>query len=455
MTRRALGAALAVAFACGGCSAGNGAITAAGALPQAVSAPAATPIQPNFGRLKHIIIIVQENRSFDTMFQGFPKADTVSQGTMSTGEVVPLVPINYDTEDIYHDWAGAIDGWDGGKMDGFDKNVMSLGGFAGKNPYVYLQRPLVKPYWDMASQYVLDDRMFPSMFGGSFTAHLDLIAATADLTSQLSEVNFPTKLPWGCDAVTGVVTSELTPDRVVHANAGPFPCFTQFSTMADTLDAKHVSWKYYTPAVSGGVGDGLWTEFDSIKKVRYGPDWKNVVSPPATILTDAAAGNLANVSWVMPDYFDSDHPGSKSDTGPSWVAAVVNAVGHSKDWNDCAIVVLWDDWGGFYDHVPPPQLDWKGLGIRVPGIVISPYAKHGYVDHTTYEFGSVLKLVESAFDLGVVGDPTFGYTDTRAASMSSAFNFAQKPRPFRTIPAKYPASHFLQEKPSMRAPDDD
>jgi phospholipase C len=308
----------------------------------------------------------------------------------------------------------------------------------------------------MASRYVLADHMFPPMFGGSFTAHLDLISGNTDLSPTTSEVDWPDAMPWGCDAPKGTTSSLLTSADVYNGGAGPFPCFTQFHTMADTLDAAKISWKYYAPAVNGGDAGGLvWTEFSAIKSVRYGPDWSKVVSPPATVLTDAASGNLPQMTWVIPDYKDSDHSAADSDTGPSWVAAVVNAIGQGPDWNTTAIVVVWDDWGGWHDHLAPAQLDWKGLGIRVPCIIISPYARKGYVDHTQYEFSSILKLAEETFNLPVVGPASFGYTDTRATSIVDAFDFTQKPLPFIKIQAKYPPSHFANEKPSMRAPDDD
>jgi phospholipase C len=222
------------------------------------------------------------------------------------------------------------------------------------------------------------------------------------------------------------------------------------------LDDAKVSWKYYAPAVSGGDVAGLvWSEFSAIRSVRYGPDWANVVSPETTVLTDAAHGTLPAVAWVIPDYADSDHSAADSDEGPSWVAAVVNAIGEGPDWDSTAVFVVWDDWGGWYDHVPPPQLDWKGLGIRTPCIVISPYAKRGFVDHRQYEFASILKFVEQTYGLPAIGPPAFGYTDTRAGSMLEDFNFAQHPRPFTSIPAKYPASHFLRRTPSLLPPDDD
>jgi phospholipase C len=153
---------------------------------------------------------------------------------------------------------------------------------------------------------------------------------------------------------------------------------------------------------------------------------------------------------VVPTGRDSDHPGQKSDTGPSWVADIVNTIGASAYWKDTAIVVLWDDWGGFYDHVPPPQLDYLGLSFRVPMIVISPYAKKGYVSHTQYEFGSVVKFIENVFTL-----PSLGFTDERANGLSDAFDFSQKPRAFQKIPCKYPPSHFTNGQILYGPPDTD
>ncbi|MGB6520742.1 MAG: alkaline phosphatase family protein, partial [Candidatus Cybelea sp.] len=166
------------------------------------------------------------------------------------------------------------------------------------------------------------------------------------------------------------------------------------------------------------------------------------------IFNDISSNALPAVSWVVPDGQNSDHPAQKlwgihKDTGPSWVAQVVNAVGQSSYWNSTAIVVVWDDWGGFYDHVAPPQLDYTGLGFRVPMLVVSPYAKPSYISHTQYEFGSILKFVEENFDLG-----SLGTTDQRATSIGDVFNFSQKPRKFSPIPAEFPRSYFLHERPS-------
>ncbi|MGB6518440.1 MAG: alkaline phosphatase family protein [Candidatus Cybelea sp.] len=239
----------------------------------------------------------------------------------------------------------------------------------------------IKPYWSMAKHYVLGDHMFPTQASGRFTAHQDLIRGGTELNSYETLIDFPTDGPWGCDAPPGVVTSLLTSSGQYLANQGPTPCFT-YNTMRDLLDAKGVQWKYYTPTITTHGGD-LWNAFDAIKAVRYGSEWTaNISSPETNIFKDISGNALPAVSWVIPDGQNSDHPaqqswGIKTDTGPSWVASIVNAVGQSQYWNSTAIVVVWDDWGGFYDHVAPPQLDYTGLGFRVPLLVVSPYAKPG------------------------------------------------------------------------------
>jgi phospholipase C len=158
---------------------------------------------------------------------------------------------------------------------------------------------------------------------------------------------------------------------------------------------------------------------------------------------------------VIPDWEWSDHTSSGSDLGPSWVTAVVNAIGQGPDWKSTAIVIVWDDWGGWYDNVPPPHVDYRGPGIRVGCIIISPYAKPHYVSKTEYEFGSILHFEEQAFGLPPIGPSADGYTDTRANSLVDSFDFTQTPRAFTPFQSKYPPSTFLLARPSYRPPDDD
>ncbi|HVN68836.1 MAG TPA: alkaline phosphatase family protein [Candidatus Binatia bacterium] len=437
-------------LALAGCSAGAGAPgSGIGALPLARAA-AGNPVHKY---IKHVIVVIQENRSFENFFAGYPGANAPLKGS-ANGKTVALQPITFDGPDIVHDWHSAITGWDNGKMDGFYQFGQNKKGRY--LAYAYVKRSLVRPYWDMANQYVLADAMYPTEFGGSFTAHLTLIAGTDDVTPRKAEVDIPSAFPDDCDSPPGTLSSILTPNRVEHAWKGPFPCFDQFKTMAQLLDNAGVSWKYYATML---LGAGMWEPYEAIKYVRDGPDWnRNIIVPQTTILTDPSDGNLASVSWVSPSVEDSDHPASKSDAGPSWVASIVNAVGESSYWDSSAIVVLWDDWGGWYDNAPPPQLDYRGLGIRVPCLIISPYARKGpsgagYVSHTQYEYGSILKFIEEAFDLPYLGATRDGYSDERSTSIDDAFDFTQKPRPFTPFGTKYSRSRFLHEPPSNKPVD--
>jgi phospholipase C len=234
---------------------------------------------------------------------------------------------------------------------------------------------------------------------------------------------------------------------------GPYPCF-DYPTLRDVLDAKAVPWRYYVPplGVHGSTGN-YWDAFDAIRAVRNdATEWtNNIRSPETSIFHDIDRGHLAAVTWLIPDAFNCDHPGTSKDTGPSWIAQVVNAVGASPAWRDTVIVVVWDDWGGFYDHVKPPFRDNQGgLGFRVPMLVISPYARHGYISKTQYEFGSILKFVEENWRLDSIGS-----TDVRATSIGDMFDFTQHPRAFEPIPAKYSRAYFEKQRPSGRDLDDE
>jgi phospholipase C len=455
--RRALVLAL---LAIAGCSGGGS--SGAASVPPVRGTPGPPPQStppPRVVRahIKHIVIVVQENRSFDNLFHGFKGAHYATYGYLHDGTKVALQPTTLRSHDIDHFWRNGIGDWDNGKMDGFDLNGLGSGGNAGRYAYQYVDRRHIEPYWSMAQQYALADNMFPTMFGGSFTAHLDLIAGTTNLHAGSAEVDFPLHEPWGCDAPGGTQTSLLDTSRGESWGDGPFPCFTGFATLADLLDRARVSWAYYAPSVGGpNLGGHVWSEFDAIEPVRRGPDWgRDVISPPSRVLEDVSAGRLPSVAWVIPNFADSDHATEGPDDGPSWVASIVNAVGESSYWNSTAIVVLWDDWGGWYDSVAPPQLDFRGLGIRVPCIVISAYARKSYVSHTEYEFGSVLQLVEEAFALPPLSSLGFGsgYTDERAYGITDVFDFKQPARTFRPIATRRSRAYFLTEKSSELPPD--
>jgi phospholipase C len=414
--------------------------------------------------IKHVVIIVQENRSFDNLFHGYPGADTADFGSSHDGSRVQLQPVSlragFDISNGFRDFQRS---YDSAKMDGFDLRAIiprrhgSVPLRAAQYPnYAFVPHDEIAPYLVLASEYVLADRMFQSNIDQSFAAHLYLIAGQAH-----AAVNVPTGRPWGCDAAprTRVLTidSKRRPDKLV------FPCF-DMPTLADQLNAASLSWAYYAPAVSSSRDwrlarkrhvrpefGQLWSSYDAIPSKRFGPAWtNNVVSPSSRILSDIRRGRLPNVAWVVPDWRNSDHAFSMSDTGPSWVAGIVNEIGRTSYWNDTAILITWDDSGGWYDHVPPPQIDFDGLGFRVPLIVVSSYAKRSYVSHAQHEFGSILRFTESVFSLHPMAA-----SDARADDLHDCFEFSSPPRPFELIPVNYGPDAYLQQAPSLRPPDDD
>jgi phospholipase C len=408
--------------------------------PQAGGSLPVVPAKPG-QHFQHIVILVQENRTFDNLFATFPGADGTRYGKTPTGSI-PLREANLESSfSPNNGYQAYLHARDGGAMDQFDGFPSAR---TGRHLYEYVNPSQIQPYWSMAEQYVLADHLFQTQGSGSFTAHQDLIAGGTAIDPTHSLIDFPSSVPWGCDAPTGTVTTLITKDNTYLPKQGPFPCLT-YRTIRDLLDRAGISWRYYTPAVTQ-PGGALWSAFDAIRQVRDGPEWrKNVVSPEKRIFTDIAHDALPNVAWVIPDFENSDHPGNGSDTGPSWVAQVVNAIGGSPAWGSTAIIVVWDDWGGWYDHVAPPgRQTFGGLGFRVPMIVISPYARRGYISHRQYEFGSILKFVENNWGLGRLGT-----TDARSADFTGdVFDFTQVPRTFAPISAKYSRAYFEHQKPS-------
>jgi phospholipase C len=399
----------------------------------------------DLGKIDHIVIIVQENRSFNNLFFGFPNAVTSKTGKCTNGKTITLHSQSMATTwDISHGLQDAKTADDMGAMDGFCDEYTQ-----GPKPspqYAYVPQKEIEPYWDLAKQYVLGDNTFASQLDGSFVAHQYLIAGWAG-----GSYNLPAAAPWGCDGGTGNAVGLL---NGAGQPAGiTFPCFT-YKTLAGELDTKKVSWRTYSPPVDKSDPEesnlGYYLNgYDAIKQIREGSDWTtDNLHPETRILHDVKKGDLAGVTWVIPSLLLSDHAGSDSDRGPSWVASVVNAIGESKFWSSTAIFVVWDDWGGWYDGVSPPALDYDGLGMRVPLLCISPYAKTGYVDHSQYEFGSLLKFVEQRFDL-----PSLGRTDARAASPLGCFNFAQKPRAFHKIQTTYTVEDVVAHATDLPADD--
>jgi phospholipase C len=495
----------AVAVACNG--GGSGLSNSSLPATQVVGNSASTPI-------KHVIIVIQENRSFDNFFATFPGASGTTTGqaiampsaetaycakegqqVITRATTVPLTEVSLlgkgfpttpptasatgkpfgENQDPPYEYlhgylvdcnspAGRPSSSSPCDMNGFDTQKFGPNaegpGYTCTYLYQYVNPTDIAPYWDMAKQYVLADNAFQSQGSESFTAHQDLIAAGTDISSTASAIDNPTGFPWGCDIPPGASEPYIT-TQGKYVMDGPRPCYPayssySYSTLRDLLDQHHISWKFYSfKVVTGPPAEHcpcIWSAFDAIQAVRYGKEWGTKVVWPANkkFFADVKNGTLPAVSWITPDAANSDHPAEAKDTGPSWVASIVNAVGESTYWKSSAIVVLWDDFGGFYDHVTPPKYDDQGgLGFRIPLLIISPYVQ-AHVEHTQYESASVLRFVEDNWKLG-----TLGKLDKRAKGLENAFDFSMAPRSFKKISAKYPESFFLNQTPSGLAPDNE
>ncbi|HEY3674895.1 MAG TPA: alkaline phosphatase family protein [Candidatus Tumulicola sp.] len=403
------------------------------------------------GKIKHVIIIVQENRSMDDLFQGFPGADTQSYGFTSTGAKVKLQSVPLEAPwDIDHSSTSFFEACNGtGQLpgtdcrnNGFDKEYVSCGSQCPyPHPmYGFVPRKEAQPYFDMASQYVIADRMFTShLDASSFISHQYIIRANAS-----SSVDFPSGI-WGCDGGPSDMVNTINQQRQIGS---PVQACYDSETLGDELDTAKISWGYYTAAING---DGnLWNAYQAISHIRYGKDWTTDVITPQTKFFDVvSSGQLPTVSWITPTCENSDHAGCGSNTGPAWVTSLVNAVGESKYWNSTAIFIMWDEYGGWYDHVKPKMVDYDGLGMRVPLLVISPYAKKGYVSHVQYEHGSILRFTEDQYGL-----PRIAAADARANSPEDdCFDFTQKPRKFVPIKASKSMAEILAQPPDRRVPD--
>lgn len=429
-------ALLVVALLLAGC---GGSVSAPAQPPPGAPAPGSSTLPlTNATAIQHVVFIVQENRSFDNLFNGFPGADTAAAGTAHDGSSVALQPVDLSLRaDPNHFRTSFQTDFDGGKNDGWDLAGTSvILGDAPQGPlfpFGYVPQSESAIYWQLAKQFTLADRMFQSNGGPSFPAHQYVIAGQSGDASEV-----PSAAPWGCDAPAGT-TVDIT-NSSGDDEPGPFPCFS-YETLGDAMDAAGVSWRYYAPAILSGDIGYIWSAFDAVKQVRFGQDWSaDVSSPSANVLSDIANKSLAQVSWVVPGANESDHQAFGATNGPQWVGSIVNAIATSPYWNDTAIFLYWDDWGGWYDHVVPPQLDQNGLGYRVPLIVISPYAKAGYVSHVQHEFGSVLHFTEEVFHLA-----SLGQTDARADDLRDCFDFTQTPRAPPVLQSKLRRLDFMHE----------
>ncbi|HEX6463736.1 MAG TPA: alkaline phosphatase family protein, partial [Vicinamibacterales bacterium] len=315
-----------------------------------------------------------------------------------------------------HSFQSAVTAIDGGAMDRFDliPGANQNGDFLAYTQYTEADIP---NYFDYARSFVLADEFFSSLTGPSFPNHLYTVAAQSG-----GAINNPARQPWGCDS------DDTNSVQVMQADGSltrQFPCF-DFRTLADELEEKGLSWKYYAPV--RGQSGYIWSAFDAINHIRFTDLWAQHVVPTDDFVIDAQNGMLPAMSWVVTNANLSEHPPASVCAGENWTVDQVNAVMLGPDWDSTAIFLTWDDFGGFYDHQAPPAVDAFGFGPRVPFLIISPWAKAGHIEHQVLEFSSVLKFVEKRFGLTPLTS-----RDQLANDLSSAFDFDHTPRPPRVL----------------------
>lgn len=409
---------------------------------------------PDQHQVRNVVVIFQENRTPDNLFHGLPNADIADSGRNSKGQQITLQPVPLANNfDLSHAHPAFLALYDHGNMDGADKVAVTCKKGANDCPpanpqFMYVNPSDADPYFQLAQQYTFADRMFQTNQGPSFPAHQFIISGTSAPTdnSNLFAAENPNGVTnagnnTGCTAPSNEFVKMIDPSGSETQKL--YPCF-EHRTLVDLLDWRRVSWQYYTPSAGS-----IWTGPNAIQHLRFGRDWNNVILNPSQILTDINNGQLADVTWVIPSGRSSDHPASNDGTGPSWVASVVNAIGNSRYWDSTVIFITWDDWGGWYDHVAPPVFNSYEYGLRVPLVVVSPFAKPGYVSHVTHDFGSILKFIEEIYRL-----PSLGYADAFADDFSDCFNFHGH-NSFRTIKAPHNAKYFMNDKRPPTDPDDD
>ncbi len=414
----------------------------------------------NIHLIKHVIIIMQENRSFDSYFGTFPRADgipmrdgrpAVCAPDPSTNQcVAPYVDHNDLNTGGPHQETSALADVNGGKMNGFiataergrhgckdpnDPRCTHRGIRRGTDVMGYHVESDIPNYWSLARNFVLQDHMFEPVISWSFPSHLALI-------SEWSATCSDPENPMSCRS-----TLDKTRDRG-PADPTPFG----WTDLTYLLHKDGVSWAWY---LDGGAGNGpgpalrhrgvpkIWNVLPGFVDLHQDRQTANIKSLRQFYIA-AEAGRLPAVSWILPDGKDSEHPPNLVIRGQHYVTSIVDSVMRSPDWKSTAIFLTWDDWGGFYDNVQPPKVDAEGYGLRVPGIVISPYAKRGYVDHQVLSFDAYAKFIEDDFLHGQRLNPkTDGRPDARPdvrenmpqlGDLRKDFDFSQAPRPPMILP---------------------
>ena len=385
-------------------------------------------------KIKHIVFLIKENRTFDSLFGLFPGADGATSGKTCDGGTVPLKPAADQAANIDHSFLAGVVAVDGGKMDCFDN--LNGGKPPGLGGYVEYSNSQIPNYWRYAQSFTLADEFFSSAYGPSGIEHLWSFAAQSagfvghegagqygvgkprQYCDDHREVAFAFKQLSSTQRaqVLQLEGSAATARQIKDYWDARWPC-VNIRVLPDELAAKHVSWKEYR-------GDNSFVQpLEMVRHVRDSDLYSHVVSS-GRFISDVKNGRMPAVSWLTPPWDASEHPPQSMCAGENWTVQTVNAIMQSRYWQSTAIVLTWDDFGGFYDHVAPPHPDIYGFGPRVPTIVISPWAKPGSIDSETLSFDSVLRFIETVF-----GVSTLTARDAAASDMLGAFDFSQQPTP--------------------------
>jgi phospholipase C len=364
--------------------------------------------------IKHIVFLIKENHTFDNLFGRFPGANGTRYAMEGSKRVrMPITPVQL-SEDLYHVKNAPAEAVNGGKMNMFYSFPGSIqhGVDVADSEYIKSEIP---SYWAYASDFALADNFFSTILGTSFPNHLVTVAGSS-FNIHYDPNHLPAKFwAWGCDSwKVDVVEWDAGGKSGVER-----PCFNA-STIANEATQAHVSWRYYA-APPGNVGY-IWSALDAFRSIRQSALWTRNVLPVSRFSNDVKHGKLASITWITPTWQNSDHPPANICVGENWTVSTINSIMASKFWSSTAIVLAWDDYGGFYDHVPPPDVAPFSLGPRVPVIVISPYARAHTVVHTQYDFRSVLTFIESTFHL-----PQSVPYDRDVNNLSTMLNLKQEP----------------------------
>lgn len=428
LRRAAFGAGGMLLAACTANGGGRVPITLRPAASPPPPLPAVDPLNDPVARIdtrwpiKRVVYLMLENRSFDNMFGAFPGANGAGAGAFEGKEILLRRCPEWLPEDLPHDHGAAVASVNGGRMDHFAFPEISPASAA--FAYSRLHRSDVPNYWRWAEEFVLCDNFFASVLGPSHPNHLFFVAGQSGGTFDNPENARPVPVPeggrsksWGCDSPEDVYIYVRHEDGSLTTRR---PCF-RFTTVGDQLTNEGIPWAYY--AANRNQQGYIWSVFNSFDSVFETDLWDRHIRPVDNLLADIDAGALPAVTWITPRFELSDHPPWSSSHAHNWVTAVVNGIMRSHMWDHTAIFVTWDEWGGFYDHVPPPQIDQVGLGIRVPMLVVSPYAKRGYVDHELGEFSSPLRFIQDNWGLR-------HHTQRirKTHNFAHVFDFRRKPR---------------------------